>query len=98
MSDFSLILPSDFDEYAWEVEAKGWFSDVMVNVAGKAYKLNFYDPARLNQEIEDDLSGKVAFVGGNLVVVRSVNRANIEVAVRDLVRSERIYSLASEQL
>lgn len=97
MSDFSLILPNDFDEYAWEVEAKGWFSDVMVNIAGKVYKLNFYDPARLNQEIEDDFSGNVAFVGGNLVVVRAVNRANIEIAVSDLVRSNRIYALASEQ-
>lgn len=95
MSSYSLILASDFDDYAWEVESKGWFSDVTVVVSGKTYKLHFYDPARLGQEIEDELSGNVAFVEGNLVVVRAVNRANIELAVSELVGSGRIYSLAS---
>jgi hypothetical protein len=35
------ILPEGFDEYAWEVEAKGYFSEAMLSFSGKRYRLKF---------------------------------------------------------
>lgn len=49
MVDYVLKLPVDFDDYAWEVESKGWFGEAVVVAQGKRYKLNFYDPVRLTQ-------------------------------------------------
>jgi hypothetical protein len=43
MSSFSLDLPGDFEDYAREVEAKGWFSEARIIVAERLYRINFYD-------------------------------------------------------
>ncbi|MFG3597427.1 hypothetical protein [Bradyrhizobium sp. RDI18] len=55
MPGFSLDLPADFADYEWEVETKGWFCEARIIVSGKRYRLNFYDPVRLGQEIESEL-------------------------------------------
>jgi hypothetical protein len=62
MSNTLLELPADFDDYEWEVEAKGWFSEARMIVAGKRYRLNFYDAVRLAQTIQDDLQGGGVFL------------------------------------
>lgn len=69
MVDYELTLPNDFDDYAWEVESKGWFSGAVVRFQGKQYRLNFYDPTRLAQEIADELSDRDVFVEDNLLVI-----------------------------
>lgn len=78
MTDFSFVLPADFDDYAWEVEAKGCFAETLMTVAGKRFRLNFYDPVRLNQEIESELERGAAFFEPNPVIVRSVTKANMQ--------------------
>jgi hypothetical protein len=87
MNKCSLVLPVDFDDYAWEVQAKGFFPDALMLVSETRYRLTFYDPVRLSQEIDNQLQSEVAFSELNLVIVRSVTRANMEAAVSMLARS-----------
>lgn len=96
MSDYVLNLPDDFDDYEWELVAKGCFSEARVDVGGKVYELNFYDPFRLGQEIEDALARNAVFVEKNLVVIPSVTRAEMENAADFIVRSNRLAFLAPQ--
>lgn len=84
MSDL-LRFPDNFDDHAWEVEAKGWFSGASLIVAGKVYPLNFYDPVRLSQEITSEHSRGFAFHEPNLVVVPAVTRRAMEDAAQRLI-------------
>ena len=89
LSEFQYIfsLPADFEDYCWE--EKGCFLNGELECAGKSYLVNFYDPARLNQEIADALAHDGLFVEENLVVVERVTKQNLETAVSNLVaRSE----------
>jgi len=96
VSRFSLELPADFADYEWEVEAKGWFSEARIVASGKQYRLTFYDPVRLGQEIESELGRDGAFFEPNLVIVQSVTRANMERAAALLARSGRAACLVEE--
>lgn len=96
MSISSFALPSDFAEYEWEVTAKGCFSGARITVSGKHYRLNFYDAVRLNQEIKSELESGSVFFEPNLVVVRSVTRADMEQAAEQLVQSGQVASLIPE--
>lgn len=85
-SDYSFALPTDFDECFFE--EKGWCR-VELYWKSRTYQINFYDPYRLNQEIEDALARGSMFVDENLVVVEKVTKRNLELAIADLVaRSE----------
>ena len=55
MSSYSFALPLDFADYEWEVTAKGCFSEARVIVAGKQYRLNFYDAVRLGERSKASL-------------------------------------------
>ncbi|WP_051379589.1 hypothetical protein [Bradyrhizobium murdochi] len=96
MSGFSFDLPADFADYEWEVETKGWFSEARIIVSGKRYRLNFYDPVRLSQEIESELQRDGAFFEPNLLIVQSVTRANMEQAAALLVQSSQVACLVEE--
>ncbi|SEK81452.1 hypothetical protein SAMN05216359_103187 [Roseateles sp. YR242] len=96
MSSHSLTLPSDFADYEWEVAAKGWFSEALITVAEKQYRLNFYDSTRLGQEIESELENGRVFFEPNLVIVRSVTRAEMERAAEQLAQSGLVASLKPE--
>ena len=87
MMTYKVILPSDFDEYSWEVEKKGWFDFASVEFDGLMIKLSFYDPIRLKQDIEAELSKRRVFFEKNMVVVPIVNRDSIEAAVKFLYES-----------
>ncbi len=87
MSSFALQFPKDFHEYEWEVKAKGFFSEARLSSSGRQYRLNFYDPVRLRQEVESELQRGNVFFEPNLVVVNSVTRADMERAVEVLVQS-----------
>jgi hypothetical protein len=87
MPIFSLVLPGDFDDYEWEVKVKGFFSEARLSVSGKRYRLTFYDPIRLNQEIEGELQRGELFFEPNLVIVNSVTRSDMERAVEALMKS-----------
>jgi hypothetical protein len=96
MSNFSFSLPSDFADYEWEVTAKGCFSEGRMTVSGRHYRLNFYDAARLGQEIESQLESGGIFFEPNLVIVRSVTRADMERAAEHLAQSGQVASLTLE--
>lgn len=96
MNDYDLTLPEDFDEYEWEVTAKGCFSEAFLMVSGTSYRLNFYDPIRLQQEIEDALESGVMFYEPNLLVIKAVVKAKINDAVELLVRSGQVRLLLPE--
>ena len=86
----------DFADYEWEVEAKGWFSEATLIVAGKRYRLNFYDATRLSQEIEDDLERDGLFFEPNLVIVKFVTRSHMERAAEWLAQSVLVKDLVAE--
>lgn len=96
MTNYSLILPEEFDDYASEVESKGWFSDARLHCQGRQYGLTFYDPVRLGQEIEGELQRGGVFFEPNLVVVQSVTRQNMEKAIDILIQSGSVGSLIAE--
>ena len=49
--------------------------------------MNFYDAARISQEIEGELGNRGVFFEPNLVIVRSLTKAEMELAVEQLMRS-----------
>jgi hypothetical protein len=64
----------------WEIEAKGWLR-ANVHFQNKEYSLIFYDPVRLMQDCSEELESGQIFFEPNLVILQSVNRANMEAAV-----------------
>ena len=96
MLEYSLQFPAGFDEYAWEVEAKGWFSEAVLLVGTRRFRLNFYDATRLAQEVASDLENSGVFFDPNLVVVNPVTRQEMEKAARQLVHSGRLDELVPE--
>lgn len=95
MIKFSLILPADFDEYEWEVSSKGYFPAATVVAGNITYRINFYDSARIGQEIASELEKSTMFFEKNLVIVPSVTRFAMEQAVSLLVSSGQIDNLTS---
>ncbi len=93
MIDYKLSFPDDFDDYEWELESKGWFNGAVVVCQESNYRLSFYDPVRLAQEIEDELSSTAVFMEENLVVINSVDRAHMEKAVKYLMESGKYKDL-----
>jgi len=96
MSSFTLVFPGDFDDYEWDVEAKGFFTEARLSASGKHYRLNFYDRVRLQQEIESQLQRGGVFFEPNLVVVGSVTRSDMERAADVLMRSGQAASLIAD--
>jgi hypothetical protein len=73
--------PDGFDEFAWEVQAKGYLREVVVTTHGRRYSLDFYDNVRLAQDVEEDLALQHIAVLTNVIVVPLVTRQAIEAAV-----------------
>lgn len=96
MKGHSLDLPQGYEEYASEVESKGWFSDAKLAYSGRRYRLSFYDPVRLAQEIDSEIQRGGIFFETNLVVIRSVTRPNMENAVTQLIERGDVPSLIAD--
>jgi hypothetical protein len=96
VNNYSLVFPEGFDDYAWEVESKGYLVDARLTFAGTSYRINFYEPVRLAQEIEGELKRGSPFFEPNLVVVPSVTRQHMETAVEFLVQPGQLSSLVAE--
>jgi len=79
--DRELVLPPDFEDYAWEVEAKGVFWDATVRMGDASVAVTFYDPARLSQEIIDELNDRSSFELLRTLVVPSVTEKEMRDAV-----------------
>lgn len=98
MINYKLELPDDFDDYAWEVESKGWFSGATALFGGRRFELVFYDPARLSQDIKDELDEGVAFLERNLLVVKSVDRNHMEKAIEFIARTGKYIDMVEKQI
>ena len=96
MTKHSLDFPQGYDDYAFEVESKGWFGEARLSFLGRQYRLNFYDPVRLGQDIDSEIQRGHLFFEPNLVVVQSLTRPNMESAVARLVESGQVSLLIAE--
>ncbi|SDS80870.1 hypothetical protein [Jiangella sp. DSM 45060] len=81
---YELHLPADFGDYAWEVEAKGWFAADVTAPGGGTHRVTFYDPGRLRQDIEDDLAAGRPVSIARLIVVERVAADHMARAVARL--------------
>lgn len=97
MSNIVLDFPPDFENYGWEVEAKGWLPGVVAVVQGRRYTLTVYDPVRLSQDVDDALKSGGAFLERNLMVVPSVTRDRIASAIQEIVRTGRLGDLRPDE-
>jgi hypothetical protein len=97
LSDFSLALPADFDDFVPDLKAKGWYGDAVLVVSGRKYRLCFYDPVRLAQEIQSEFERGVEFFEPNLVVIPAVTRQEMLLAAGRLASSKRLDQLLEER-
>ena len=77
---FTLHLPEGFDDRSeWEMPARGYLSDAVVELSnGRKYAIAFYDPTRLQQELDLGAAHGINWVADpGLVVVPIVNRETI---------------------
>lgn len=93
-----LVLHEGFGERdAFEIELKGWFTAHIELENGDRYALNFYDPTRLTQELEDYVQmGRPYFYELNLVVVPRVTIGAIKECVALLWRKRAFDDLRPE--
>jgi hypothetical protein len=96
MNIHQVEFPEGFDDYAWEVESKGWLQGVIVIIDNHRYSLTFYDPVRLRQDVEAELNSAPAFFEPNLVIVPAVTRKHIESAVDVIAKTGRYLDLLME--
>lgn len=97
MSNITLQFPPGFEDYDWEVEAKGWLPGVVAVIEERRYTLTVYDRARLLQDVDDVLKEGRIFFEPNLVVVASVTRENIASAIQEIVQTGRLVDLRPDQ-
>jgi len=79
--------PNGWDEVIeFDAESRGFYGDVIVKLDnGKNYRLLFYDPVRLAQDLEFwQERGEVCIAEPGLVVVPTVNLQSIKKAVSRL--------------
>lgn len=98
MISYKLELPDDFDDYAWEVESKGWFSGGVAIFDGRRFRLAFYDPARLSQDIKDELNGGIVFFECNILIVKSVDRDHMEKAIAYIAETGKYTDMMEERI
>ena len=85
----TLTFEGGFDEReAFEAQSRGYRSHVSaVLPGGERYGLVFYDPVRLQQDLEDANGDEAGYIGEpGLVVVQEVTLANMESAAAQLAR------------
>ncbi len=80
----TLKLPDDFEDYAWEVEAKGVLWDARVVFNSLELPVTFYDPVRLAQDVEEDVKSQRSYTVQHLIVVRRLTIEEMESAVAAL--------------
>lgn len=79
--------------FQFEVEAKGYLQNVILRFLNRDYKLIFYDPIRLGQDILEELKIGKSFFASNLIVVESVNIEHINDAIMDMIRNGDVIHL-----
>jgi hypothetical protein len=85
--EYEIVFPEGFDGVEWEAEAKGWLQGVTVVIGARRYRVTFYDPTRLAQDIEEELRSKAVFLEANVLVVPAVTRVEMEKAIGSVVKA-----------
>ena len=98
MTDFKIEFPPGYEDYAWEVESKGWLQGVRATIAGRRYRLTFYEPTRLAQDLRDELARSTVFFEQNLLVVPATTRDCMTAAIADLARTGAFRYLLPEDV
>ena len=87
-SNFTVVLPEYYDSDAFtqfEVESKGLFMDVTVEVNEQRFRLTFYDIVRLKQDYESAAENNASyFLEANLVVIAKVTKELMLKAISDI--------------
>ncbi|MEU6759788.1 hypothetical protein [Streptomyces sp. NPDC046685] len=87
LATYDVRFPDYLDGYEAETEAKGYLVGVVVSAGNRSFELAVYDRTRLLQELDDELdSDRAYFAVPNLLVVRSVTRAEIVKTVDALAK------------
>ena len=84
MDDYTLNWPPDFDDFAWELESKGWFVGLEVVVGDRILRPTFYDPIRLSQDMDAELRSSGIFTQPVIIVIKRLSRESIEAAIEKL--------------
>lgn len=87
MTDYEIIWPEDFDDYAWLIESKGWLDGVKVRIGERIIEPVFYDSVRLSQDVEAELSSYGYFAESMLIVLDRVTKNGVEKLIRKMVQS-----------
>ena len=82
-----------FDADEWEVETKG-YAQLVVVVDDVGVEFSFYDPVRLSQTVNDDVSRSGLFIETEIIVIPCVNRVNIESALETLYSTGALKRIA----
>jgi hypothetical protein len=98
MSDFKIEFPPGYEDYAWEVESKGWLQGVTATIAGRRYRLTFYEPTSLAQDVRNELATSTMFFEPNLLVVPETTRDCMTAAIADLARTGAFRFLLPEDV
>lgn len=96
MTDYRLELPNDYDDYAWQIESKGWFNEAFAVINQSRFRIVFYDPIRLAQDIDDAINESEIFFEQNLVVIKCVNKIYMEKAVFSIVESKKYLDMVKD--
>lgn len=98
MSHFKIEFPPGYEDFAWEVESKGWLQGVTATIAGQRYRLTFYEPMTLAQDIRNELARSTSFFEQNLIVVPATTRDCMTAAIADLARTGAFRYLLPEDV
>ena len=82
-----LVFAYEFDEQAaYEAEGRGYLSHAFVELCdGSRYPVVFYDPVRLQQDLDDEVAAGNPFIAEpGMVVVPDVTLENMKKAVTKL--------------
>jgi hypothetical protein len=93
-----LVFEEAFDERrAFEATARGYLGDTVVELPdGTCYAVVFYDPVRLQQDLEEELAqGNPYIAEPGMIVVPEVTLGNMEQAVANLYREGFFSSFVS---
>jgi hypothetical protein len=81
-----LHFDSYFEERAWEVSAKGYYGNLVVELEdGLRYAVFFYDPVRLAQDLQMETeNGRPYIAEQGMVVIPEISETNMRLAVQKL--------------
>ena len=90
MDEPTLTFTCELDERAeWEIEQKGFFEHAVVNLPdGGSVSVCFWDPVRLSQDLEMELThGRKCLAEPGMIVIPKVTIDNMRAAVTELYAS-----------